>query len=99
MNVLLTAALLLIAAEPGGYWPGFLGGGRPRDLVQQVPLKWSPTENIVWQAKLPGHGQSSPIVWEDKVFVTAIEGPDKDKCHLICLSLSDGKQLWQHTIE
>ncbi len=40
-----------------------------------VPLHWSPTENIVWQVEIEGRGHSSPVVWNDLVFLTtAVEG-------------------------
>ncbi len=80
-------------------WPGFLGAGATSVDANTIPLTWSPTENVAWDASLPGHGQSSPVVWGDKVFVTSIEGPNKETCHTVCLSLADGKILWdkQHT--
>src|SRR5262245_2639895 len=38
------------------------------------PTKWSETENIRWKAEVPGVGSSTPIVWNDRVFLlTAIE--------------------------
>ena len=40
-----------------------------------MPLHWSPTENIVWQVEIEGRGHSSPVVWNDLVFLTtAVEG-------------------------
>ena len=48
-------------------------------------------ENIVWAAKLPGWGYSSPIVVGDKVFVTC------DWNKLVCLDARTGKQLWAKT--
>ena len=38
-----------------------------------LPEKFSPTENVAWVTDLPGIGSSSPIVWDDAVFVTAID--------------------------
>ena len=37
--------------------------------VNKLPTEWDST-NIVWKMKIPGKGWSSPILWEDKVFVT-----------------------------
>ena len=40
-----------------------------------MPVEWSPTRNIAWKTAIPGRGHSSPIVWNDRVFLTtAIEG-------------------------
>ena len=35
------------------------------------PVEWSEDKNIRWKIELPGSGHSSPIVWSDKVFITA----------------------------
>jgi outer membrane protein assembly factor BamB len=97
------AALLIVtslaAADEPANWPGFLGGGRVGVRVSSLPLKWSPTDNVAWQATLRGHGQSSPVVWGDQVFVTSVEGPLKDVCHLSAFSVSDGQPRWQHSLD
>ena len=38
------------------------------------PLEWSETKNVKWKIELPELGHSSPIVWDELVFVTAAEG-------------------------
>lgn len=91
--------MLCTLTAPPDIWPSFLGQGASRIDFETIPLNWSPTENIAWQAKLPGKGQSSPIIWNDRVFVTAIEGSMKDQCHLVALSLVDGRELWRDTSE
>ncbi|MFP6897782.1 MAG: PQQ-binding-like beta-propeller repeat protein [Roseibacillus sp.] len=35
------------------------------------PEEWSETRNIKWKIPLPGQGHSSPIVWEDRIYLTA----------------------------
>ena len=43
------------------------------------PVKWSETENIKWKIPIEGNGTSTPIVWEDKVFIlTAVKTDQKD---------------------
>lgn len=37
------------------------------------PTTWSETENVKWKVKIPGRGMSTPIVWENQIFIqTAI---------------------------
>jgi outer membrane protein assembly factor BamB len=46
-----------------------------------APLNWSDTENVKWKIPIPGLGQSSPVLWGDRIFITtAIEtGPAPKK--------------------
>lgn len=98
--VLCCSVLLAADAQPAAVaWPGFLGGGHVTVPANSLPLKWSPSENLAWQAKLPGYGQSSPVVVDGKVFVTAVEGPMKDTYFVLAYSLADGKPLWKHALE
>jgi len=89
--VLLLLALVS-AAQADERWPRFQGP--PADGLK-LPQHWSPTENIAWQAKLPGYGQSSPVVWDGRVFVTSISGEMKETCHVAAFDLHTGKSLWQ----
>ncbi|HEY6552049.1 MAG TPA: PQQ-binding-like beta-propeller repeat protein, partial [Vicinamibacteria bacterium] len=54
-----------------GYWPQWRGplhtGEAPRG---NPPLEWSEEKNVRWKVEVPGRGQSSPVVWNDLVFVT-----------------------------
>jgi outer membrane protein assembly factor BamB len=67
----MTSALTM--AGPGAdNWPQFRGpGGLPVSDNPNLPSTWSTTENVEWVAAVPGVGWSSPIVWDDKVFVTS----------------------------
>ncbi|MBC7820897.1 MAG: PQQ-binding-like beta-propeller repeat protein [Planctomycetaceae bacterium] len=97
--ILLAAALIGADSKPSDKWPGFLGAGASQVDPQSIPLKWSPTENIAWKTKLPGRGQSSPVIWGGRVFVTAIDGSMKDKCFVTALDLADGHELWRHSVD
>jgi outer membrane protein assembly factor BamB len=101
MNVsfALLIALSLTGADGQTNWPGFLGGGPVQVQPASLPLTWSPTEGIAWQAPLLGYGQSSPVVWNGQVFVTAVEGPMKDSCHVLALDLASGRQRWKHSLD
>src|SRR5262245_29007661 len=58
-----------------------------------LPSRCSKTENVRWKVKIPGEGFSSPIVWGERVFLTAaIDHGEKRLLH--CLDRKDGKILW-----
>jgi outer membrane protein assembly factor BamB len=96
--MLLTAFAILtntVSAENWAQWRGpFLNGSTSE---KELPTTWSKTENVLWVVKMPGPGQSTPIIWEDRVFVTAIE-EDSEKMWAICLNRADGRELWRYEV-
>ena len=50
-------------------WRGPLSTGQGIDA--DPPIEWSEQRNIRWKRRIPGQGHSTPIVWGDRVFVTA----------------------------
>jgi outer membrane protein assembly factor BamB len=53
-------------------WPRFRGpNSNPVSDHPNLPLSWSKTENVEWVADVPGAGWSSPVVWGNRVFLTA----------------------------
>jgi outer membrane protein assembly factor BamB len=93
---------LALAAAPLAHandWPGWRGPNGDGTLVEAgaYPTAWSATENIAWKVELPDRGNSSPVVWGGKVFLTQQE--DKGKLRsLVCYDAKDGKELWKKTI-
>ena len=72
-------ALLLVAtmssqdAAADDRWPQFRGpGSRGVTGDTGLPTSWSPTENVAWVTDIPGLGWSSPIVWDDTVYLTTV---------------------------
>lgn len=56
-------------------WPGWRGDGSGVSAEKGLPEKWGPETNVRWKTAIVGDSISSPIVWEDRVFVTtAYEG-------------------------
>ncbi len=92
---LLTAVLCALAAD----WPGFRGDGTGLSPEKALPLTWSPKENVAWRVDLPGYGQSSPVVWKGHVYVTAVEGEQREKGHVAAYDVKTGKLLWRHGFE
>src|SRR5262249_60150560 len=63
-------------------WRGPLGSGVCSET--QLPTRFGPTENITWKAPLPQAGNSTPIVWDDRAFVTCPIDGGEDR-RLPCL--------------
>jgi outer membrane protein assembly factor BamB len=78
-------------------WPGWRGPrGDGTSLDRSLPVEWNAAtgHNIVWKQKLPGKGHSSPIVWEDRIFVTTCLEEGQQRL-LLCLDTKTGNQLWR----
>ncbi len=85
--------LILSSALPAAPWPAWRGAdGSGISTETDLPLTWSATENVKWKVALPERGNSTPIVWGDRVFITQAVG---DKRLVICFSRKDGKELWR----
>ena len=72
----LAAIVVLAAAELAAQnWPQWRGPSSSGVSAESgLPKTWSASENIAWRAPLAGLGTSSPIVWNDRVFVTSQVG-------------------------
>lgn len=57
------------------------------------------SEAITWQVELRGYGQSSPVIWNQNVYVTTVEGANKETCLVTAYELRTGNQLWQYECE
>lgn len=76
--VILLATLMAAstwAASSEDYWPTWRGpNGTGAAVTGNPPITWSESENVKWKVAIPGHGQSSPVIWADKIFfLTAID--------------------------
>src|SRR3954468_5415433 len=73
-------------------WPQWRGpnmNGATDD--QGAPIFWSTNNNVFWRVALPEAGNSSPIVWKDRVFVTQAIGKRRA---LMCVDRRSGAILW-----
>jgi outer membrane protein assembly factor BamB len=57
-------------AAPGRYWPQWRGpDANGTSRAAKPPLDWGESKNIRWKVEIPGRGVSSPVVWDDRLFV------------------------------
>jgi outer membrane protein assembly factor BamB len=71
-------------------WRGPLGTGVCEE--KNLPVQWNATNNVKWRVRLPERGNSTPVVWGERVFVTQ---PVGERRTLMCFNRTDGKLLWQ----
>jgi outer membrane protein assembly factor BamB len=80
-------------------WPGFRGpGGNAIAYYKKAPISWdgATMKGIRWKTEIPRQGNSSPVVWDNRVFLT---GGDETAREVFCFSLQNGKLLWRHQVK
>ncbi len=93
-KLLFTCSFAMAVAASAANWPGWRYDGTGVSPEKNAPVKWSKTENVSWRAPLPDAGNSSPIVWEDKVFITQAEGAKRS---VWAFDRATGKVLWRQS--
>ena len=74
--------------------PTFRGhNGNGKIFQANVPSKWNGLtgENILWKVPVPLAAYNSPIVWEDRIFLTGANAQSRE---VYCFSKQDGQLLW-----
>ena len=93
--ILLVFAASSLRAENWPAWRGADGSGISQE--KNLPLSWSPTENVRWKVPLAEPCNGTPIIWGDRVFLT--QGLDKGKRRaVIALARGSGEKLWQQEL-
>ena len=98
MRTLFILLTLLTGPLLAENWPAWRGpGGDGISSEKDLPTRWSSTENIAWKTPIAGKGHSSPIVWDDRVFLTTSLTEDNERL-LLCLDRLSGKALWKRIV-
>ena len=92
---LLTLAANLACAENWPCWRGPRGDGT--SLEKEPPTRWSSTENVVWKTSIPGEGHSSPIIWDNRIFLTSALKETQERV-LLSFDRKTGAVLWQQAV-
>ena len=95
LNVVL-AAPPAVGQDGPVRWDRFRGpNGSGVAAADKPPIEFGPSRNLLWKTPVsPGH--SSPIIWEDHVFLTAV---DEGGLAVIALRRRDGSQRWRRTVD
>ncbi len=91
------------------HWPRWRGPyGQGNSAETDLPVEWRDvgdgaaakdgpdgerSRGIVWKTAIPGRGHSSPVIWEDRIFLlTAFEKGARRA--MVCVRRGDGELLW-----
>jgi outer membrane protein assembly factor BamB len=73
--VIVLSAAMLHARAPEIAWPQFRGPQSAGIFDGKLPTTWSAKENIAWSVDVKGRGWSSPVAWNNTIFVTSAISP------------------------
>jgi len=89
--------ILLAFSSPviAGNWPQWRGPqGTGTSTETNLPIHWGTNENVRWKSPLPDRGNSTPIIWGDRIFLT--QSLEKERRHFVyCFDRAEGRLLWQ----
>jgi outer membrane protein assembly factor BamB len=83
------------AAKFWSRWRGPSGQGVVAD--GSYVDSWSATENVVWKTQVPGRGNSSPIVWDDRIVLTTAYDNGR-RVSIMAFRRNDGGKMWETAV-
>ncbi|WP_417734909.1 PQQ-binding-like beta-propeller repeat protein [Rosistilla oblonga] len=87
--IVLLLAGTAVAEQPN--WNQFRGpDGDGKTGATGLPVTWSDTENVVWKTPIHGKGWSSPVVWDDQIWMTTAS-EDGKQMSAVCVDFNSGK--------
>jgi len=65
--------------------------------TSDIPIHFGPASKVLWETPI-GEGQSSPVIWGKRIFLTTCSPKDRGELTTVCLDRSNGKVLWRKTV-
>ena len=90
----LSLLLLCSLNAQAAHWSQFRGPEGTGHCNTQLPLSWSENKNIKWKTAIQGRGWSSPVIWENQIWLTTAT-PDGKTLSAVCINATTGKTLFE----
>lgn len=90
---------IAMAPAPGDnadqHWPRWRGpSGQGVVPDGNYPDQWSDTDNVIWRVAVPGAGNSSPVIWDDQIFLTTAYDNGRRRS-ILSFDRATGEQRWE----
>ena len=90
-----------LCAENWPHWRGPTQDGHCTE--KNLPVEWNREKNVAWMLALPGAAGATPVVWDDRIFLTSSQGKgqtgqDVEQGLFLIAVSRDGKELWRQTV-
>ena len=92
------AVIAISVPATAGNWPAWRGPDATGISSESgLPTHWSASDNVDWKVPLPEPGNSTPIIWGDRLFLTqSIDGGKRRA--LIAFNRNTGTVEWQEEV-
>jgi outer membrane protein assembly factor BamB len=91
--------LITDGREAKVYWNQFRGpNGQGVIEADSIPIHFGPESNVLWKTVIPA-GHSSVVIWNNRIFFTAVEPANEKELITLCINRRDGKILWQKVVQ
>ena len=95
----LIAVLCSLSASAETNWPQWRGpAGTGETSAAAIVTTWGPSMNVRWRTELPEAGNSTPIVYGDRIFLTQPLGDSQER-GLMCFDRATGNVLWRRGVK
>jgi outer membrane protein assembly factor BamB len=92
--LLLSLAFSTSAVQAEKNWPRWRGPHENGHAMEKgLPTKWS-ENSVTWKTPLKGQGQSSPVIWGERIFLTTALEKGKQRV-VMCINRNDGQVVWE----
>jgi len=77
-------------------WPQWRGPSNDGHCTEKnLPVEWNTTTNVAWKLELPGPAGSTPVVWDDRIYLSSSDSEGR----LLLIAVSrEGKELWRKIV-
>ena len=94
MRVLLLCGIWCVLTPTvfaGRNWPQLHGPlANSQTDTTELPLGWSETQNVKWKTAIHGRGWSSPVAWDDQIWISTAS-PDGKRMSVLCVDRESGR--------
>jgi outer membrane protein assembly factor BamB len=91
-------SLAVAQSEPSKQWSTWRGPNN-NGIVdgQKAVTNWSESKNVLWFSEIPGRGHSTPIIVDDRIFLTTSDAGAETQS-VLCYQRDGGKLLWNKVV-
>jgi CubicO group peptidase (beta-lactamase class C family)/outer membrane protein assembly factor BamB len=80
-------------------WPQFRGpNGQGVAPAARIPVHFGPGTNVLWKLAIPP-GHSSPVIWSNRLFLTATETGSPQALLTLAIDRREGRLLWRRQVQ